>query len=63
MDSLLSWGFWLIAALGLSPAFLVVGAISQSMHHTVWPRSKGAPQCGPEQLRDELAIAIPSLSI
>jgi hypothetical protein len=63
MDSLSSWGFWIIAALGLSPAFLVVGAISQSLRRTQWPRLKGASQFGPEQVRDELAIAIPSLSI
>ena len=63
MDSLSSCGFWVVAALGLSPAFLVVGAISQSLHRTPWPRLKGASSLGPEQVRDELAIAIPSLSI
>jgi len=63
MDSLLSWGFWLIAALGLSPAFLVVGAISQSLGRTLWPHLKGARQLGQERVREELAIAIPSLFI
>jgi hypothetical protein len=63
MDSLSTWGFWIIAALGLGPAFLVVWAISRSLHRLQWPRLKGASSVGPEQVRDELAIAIPSLSI
>ena len=62
MDSLPPWGLWIIAAavgLSLGLAFLMVGAISRSLRRTLWPRSKGAPQLGPEQVRDELAIAAP----
>ena len=57
-------GLWIIAAaVGLSPglAFLMVGAISRSLRRTLWPRSKGGPQFGPEQVRDELAIAAPPM--
>jgi hypothetical protein len=62
MDSLPPWDLWIIAAavgLSLGVAFLMVGAISRSLHHTLWSRSKGAPQLGPEQIRDKLVIVIP----
>jgi len=64
MESLPPWALWIIAAaVGLSPglAFLMVGAISRSLRRTLWPRSKGGPQFGPEQVRDELAIAAPPM--
>ena len=56
MENLPAWALWIIsAAVGLSPglAFFMVGAISRSL----WPRSKGT--LGPEQVRDEAAIAVP----
>ena len=57
MDSLPSWAVWIItaAAVGLSLglASLMVGAISRSL----WTHSKET--LGPEQVRDEAAIAIP----
>jgi hypothetical protein len=56
MENLPAWALWIItAAVGLSPGltFFMVGAISRSL----WPRSKGA--LGPEQVRDEAAIAVP----
>jgi hypothetical protein len=64
MESLPHWALWIIAAaVGLSPglAFLMVGPISRYLRRTLWPRSKGAPQLGPEQVRDELAIAAPPI--
>jgi hypothetical protein len=62
MESLPPWGLWIIAAaVGLSPglAFLMVGAISRSLRRTLWPRSKGALQLGPERVRDEAAMSAP----
>jgi len=62
MDSLPPWALWIIAtAIGLSPglAFFIVGAISRSLHRTLWASSKGAYQLGPERVRDEAAIAVP----
>jgi hypothetical protein len=62
MENLPAWALWIItAAVGLSPglAFLMVGAISRSLHRTLWARSKGAYQLGPERVRDEAAIAVP----
>ena len=56
MENLPAWAFWIIAAaLGLTPglAFFMIGAISRSL----WLRWKGA--LGPEQVRDEAAIAVP----
>ena len=57
MDSLPSWAVWIITAaaagLSLGLASLMVGAISRSL----WTPSKGA--LGPEQVRDEAAIAGP----
>ena len=56
MEDLPAWALWIIAvAVGLSPGltFFMVGAISRSL----WLRSKRA--LGPEQVRDEAAIAVP----
>jgi hypothetical protein len=56
MENLPAWALWIVAAaVGLSPglASLMVGAISRSL----WTHSKGA--LGPEQVRDEAAIAVP----
>jgi hypothetical protein len=58
MESLPPWGWWIIAAaVGLSPglAFFMVGAISRSLR----PALKRGHQSGPEQVRDEAAIAVP----
>jgi hypothetical protein len=63
MDSLPPWALWMIAVavgFGLGLAFRTVGAISRSLHPTLWPRgSKGSPWFGPDEVRAELAIAIP----
>jgi hypothetical protein len=62
MDSLLPWALWIITAVvGLCTglAFFTVGAISRSLDRTTCPRAKGEPQFGPEQVRDEAAIAAP----
>ena len=65
MDSLPPWALSIIAvsvALGLGLTFRTVGAIGRSLHPTLWPRrSKGSPWFGPEQVRAELAIAIPPM--
>ena len=58
MENLPAWALWIIsAAVGLSPglAFFMVGAISRSLR----PALKGGHQLGPEQVRDEAAIAVP----
>ena len=62
MENLPAWALWIIAAaVGLSPglAFLIVCAISRSLHRRPWARSKGAYRLGPERARDEAAIAVP----
>jgi hypothetical protein len=62
MDSLPPWALWIIAAaVGLGPglAFFMVGAMRGSLRRTLWARSKGAYQLGPERVRDEAAIAVP----
>jgi len=65
MDSLPPWALWMIVvavgfSLGLT--FRAVGAISWSVHPTLWPRgSKGSPWFGPEQVRAELAFIIPPM--
>ena len=58
MENLPGWALWIVsAAVGLSPglAFFMVGAISRSPR----PALKGGHQLGPEQVRDEAAIAVP----
>ena len=62
MENLPAWALWIIAAaVGLSPglAFFMVGAMSRSLHRTLWASSKGAYQLGPERVRNEAAIAVP----
>ena len=60
-----TWALWMIAvavgfSLGLT--FRAVGAISRSVHPTLWPRgSKGSPWFGPDQVRAELAFIIPPM--
>ena len=39
--------------------FLMAGAIGRFLGRTLWPRANGAPHLGPEQARDEAAIAVP----
>jgi hypothetical protein len=58
MENLPAWALWIIsAAVGLGPglAFFMVGAISRSLR----PALKGGHHLGPEQVRDEAAIAVP----
>jgi hypothetical protein len=47
------------AGLSLALAFLIVGAIGRFLGRTLSPHEKGAPRFGPEQARDEAAIAVP----
>ena len=47
------------AGLSLGLAFLMAGAIGRFLRCALWPRSKGTPHLGPEQARDEAAIAVP----
>ena len=65
MDSLPPWAWWMIAvavAFSLGLAFRTVGAISWSLHPTLWPRgSKGSLWVGPEQMRAELTLLIPPM--
>jgi hypothetical protein len=59
MVDLPTWTLWTIeAAVGLS-AGLASGAIGRFLGRTLWPRAKGAPHLGPEQARDEAALAVP----
>jgi hypothetical protein len=62
MVDLPTWALWTVeAAVGLSPglAFLMAGAIGRFLGRTLWPRANGAPHLGPEQARNEAAIAVP----
>ena len=65
MESLPPWALWMVAvAVGFSlwVTFRAVGAISRSVHPTLWPRgSKVSPWFGPEQVRAELAFMIPPM--
>jgi hypothetical protein len=62
MDSLAPWAWWItagVAGFSIGVVVLMLGAISQSLARSLWPWRKGAPRVGPEQVRDDLAIAIP----
>ena len=62
MSSLPAWALRITAGVegfSIGLAFFVVGGISRSLARSFRPRRKGAPRVGPEQVRDDLAIAIP----
>src|SRR5262249_32092564 len=51
------------AAFGFSSGlgFVLVRALSQFSYRSLWVRSNGAYQLGPERARDEAAIAVPPI--